>query len=1062
MFERCYVSDKRPACFALLAALVVIVCGSGEAVTISGRVRDVNGVGITGITVRASNGGGSTTTTTGGVYSLAVTAPYTGMVGPEGMYQFSPVHYEYTGLTTDLANQDFLASPLIFGNGHLATVLSYYSTSRGAAVWGDYNNTGTLDVALAGYGVTTSPSVLGPVARVFRGDGASNFVDAKVSLTGVRDAAAAWADYDNDGRLDLVIAGDTGSAYVTKLYRYNGSSFLPVNTAGLPGVTKGHLAWADYDNDGRLDLLVAGISASGRIAKLYHNDGGGVFTENAAVSLPGLSECAAAWADYDNDGRQDFAIAGNTGEGCVTRIYHNDGAGQFSDICAQLTGVGFASVAWGDYDNDGLFDLAFAGVNQNGDKITRVCRNTGSGFVEQDLGLPGVRGGIAWGDYDNDGRLDLALAGDQDASDCPKAFRNNGDGTFTGYIIESIDITDAWVAWGDYGADGKLDVIVAGDQASGYPCTYLYQNQAATANTAPSAPSGLSASWSNGALTMSWNASTDAQTPQAGLCYNIRVGTAPGEGDVFTGMADYSTGYRRVPAIGNVGKNLSWTLTGLIPRDYYWSVQAIDTSLAGSAWATEAFVADPEPPTISISAPSTTLTNVGPVTYTITYFCAYSVTLSESDITLNKTGTADGTVSVDGSGLTTRTVTISNITGNGTLGISIAPGTASNNSGSCPGAGPSATFAVDNVAPTVSIGSPSASITKGGPVSYEITYDGADAVTLAADNVTLNKTGTADGTVAVSGTGLTTRTVTISNITGDGTIGISITAATARDNAGNTAPAAGPSETFIVDNTPPTAAALSVTPGFTRADDVQATFGGSSDANGVTYKLKLDDGEYGVETSPKTISVAGLSEGAHTVYVKAVDPVGNESAESTAQFVYDKTAPVIGSIWFLPTLISAGDPVIVCAEVTDAVGVVSVTANGDPLARSQGDLWLASFAAAAGLGTHDVEVKAFDEAGNSATSTASYNVVRCMGLNNRALTDAVLRLASYSYVFTVWGRVHEIDEDSFWLDDGSNRWVQVFATAHGLREGDYASARGALDVTDNPPVLIAYVVTKQN
>lgn len=1053
--------NRRLAWVVSLALLTAVACGHCAALTISGRVYDVNGGGITGITIRASNGGGSTTTTTGGFYSLTPTAPYTGMVGPEGMYHFSPVRYEYTGLTTDVANQDFLASPLIFGSGHLATVLSYYSASHGAVVWGDYNNTATLDVALAGYGVTTSPSVLGPVARVFRGDGASNFADAKAALTGVRDAAAAWADYDNDGRLDLVIAGDTGSAYVTKLYRYNGSSFSAVTTANLPGVTKGSLAWADYDNDGRLDLLVAGISASSRIARLYHNKGGGVFAENTAVALPGLSECAAAWADYDNDGRQDFALAGDTGNGCITRIYHNDGAGTFSDISAGLTGVRFASVAWGDYDNDGLFDLAFAGVNDNGDKITRICRNTGSGFVEQNLGLPGVRGGIAWGDYDNDGRLDLALAGDQDASDCPRVFRNNGNGTFTGYLIESIDITDAWVAWGDYDNDGKLDVIVAGDQASGYPCTYLYQNQAATANTAPSAPTGLSASWSNGSLTMFWAAATDAQTPQAGLSYNIRVGTAPGLGDVFTGMADYSTGYRRVPAIGNVGKNLSWTLTGLIPRDYYWSVQTIDTAFAGSAWAAEAWLADPEPPTISISAPSKSLTNVGPVSYTITYFCAYSVTLSESDITLNKTGTADGIVSVSGTGLTTRTVTISNITGNGTLGISIAPGTAANNSGSCPGAGPSATFAVDNVAPTISVGPPSASITKAGPVSYEVTYGGADAVTLAAGNVTLNKTGTANGTVSVSGSGLTTRTVTISNITGDGTLGISIAAGTAQDNAGNNAPAAGPSDTFVVDNTPPTAVTLAVAPEFTRAADVQADFGGSTDANGVTYKLKLDDGSYAVETSPKTIAVAGLSEGVHTVHVKAVDPVGNESAEATAQFTYDKTAPVIASVWFLPTLISAGDPVLACVEVTDAIGVTSVTANGNPLARSEGDLWLASFTAEPGLGPHDVEVVASDAAGNTATWEASYSVVRSVGLNNRALADAILGPASHNYVFTVWGKVHEIDADSFWLDDGSNWWVQVFATNHGLAEGDYASARGTLDVSGSPPVLIAHVVTKQ-
>ncbi len=795
----------------LHAALIAVACGSCMAVTISGHVRDVSGVGMSGITMRASNGGGSAGTGVDGAYSLTVTAPYTGMVGPEGMFQFSPLHYDYTDLTTDVSDRDFVGSPLIF-SGHLATALSYYAASRGSAAWGDYNNTSTLDVALAGYGTTTSPAVLGPVSRVFRGDGASNFSDIKASLTGVQDAALAWGDYDNDGRLDLVLAGDTGSAYVTKLYHCTGSSFSLDSAAGLPGVTKGCLAWADYDNDGRLDLLVAGDSASDRIAKLYHNNGGGTFAENTSVSLPGLDTCSAAWADYDNDGRQDLAIAGDTGSGCITRIYHNDGGGQFSDISAGLTGVGFASVAWGDYDNDGLFDLAFAGVKDDGGKITRVCRNTGSGFVEQDLGLPGVKGGIAWADYDNDGTIDLAVAGDQDVTDCPKAFRNNGDGTFTGYIIEGADITNACIAWGDFDADGRIDVVVAGEQAGGYPCTYVYQNQTATANTAPSAPAGLAASWSDGSLTMSWGAATDAETPQQGLSYNIRVGTTPGAGDVFTGMADYSTGCRRVPAIGNVGKNCSWTLTGLSPRDYYWSVQTIDPAFAGSAWAPEWSLPDPDPPTISIDAPSTALTNAGPVSYTVNYFGAHSVTLSEGDIALDKTGTADGTVTVSGSNLTARTVTISGITGSGTLGISIASGTASNDSGSCPGAGPSGTFTVDNVAPTISIDAPSASMTTGGPVSFEVTYGGADAVTLAAEDVTLNKTGTADGTVTVSGSGLTARTVMISGITGDGDLGISIAAGTAHDTAGNGAPAVGPSGTFTVDNTDPTAPTLSIDP----------------------------------------------------------------------------------------------------------------------------------------------------------------------------------------------------------------------------------------------------------
>lgn len=108
------------------------------------------------------------------------------------------------------------------------------------------------------------------------------------------------------------------------------------------------------------------------------------------------------------------------------------------------------------------------------------------------------------------------------------------------------------------------------------------------------------------------------------------------------------------------------------------------------------------------------------------------------------------------------------------------------------------TFNVDKTPPTIAIGAPSDTSTSYGPVSYTITYTGADGITLNPGMVTLVTTGTATGTVSVSGSGTTTRTVTISSIFGDGTIGIGIAAASAVDDASNEAPAAGPSATFDV------------------------------------------------------------------------------------------------------------------------------------------------------------------------------------------------------------------------------------------------------------------------
>ena len=127
-----------------------------------------------------------------------------------------------------------------------------------------------------------------------------------------------------------------------------------------------------------------------------------------------------------------------------------------------------------------------------------------------------------------------------------------------------------------------------------------------------------------------------------------------------------------------------------------------------------------------------------------------------------------------------------------------------------------ATLTVDSLAPTIVISAPSVASTTFGPVTYTVTYADAHFVssTLAVANITLNKTSTANGTVGVTGTGLT-RTVTISSITGNGTLGISIAAGTASDLPGNLAPAAGPSTTFNVVGTTTTitnAAALAATP----------------------------------------------------------------------------------------------------------------------------------------------------------------------------------------------------------------------------------------------------------
>jgi sugar lactone lactonase YvrE len=220
----------------------------------------------------------------------------------------------------------------------------------------------------------------------------------------------------------------------------------------------------------------------------------------------------------------------------------------------------------------------------------------------------------------------------------------------------------------------------------------------------------------------------------------------------------------------------------------------------GSLGANKNIVVDTTAPILSLSAPSINTTNgSGSVTYTLTYSGADAVFLADTDITVNSAGSASGIASVSGGGTTSRTVTISSLSGNGALNITVAAGTASDTAGNLAGAqGPSTSFTVDTAAPTISISSPSVSSTLGGTVSYTITYTGADAVGLSDGDITVNATGSASGVAAVSGSGTANRTVTLSSLSGNGTLGISIAANTATDVSGNTAPLAGPSATFNI------------------------------------------------------------------------------------------------------------------------------------------------------------------------------------------------------------------------------------------------------------------------
>ncbi len=329
------------------------------------------------------------------------------------------------------------------------------------AAWGDFDGDGRQDLFVAN--TDSRP----PNSFLFRNAGGS-FVDVTMPA-GIFDLplrSAAWADYDNDGRLDLVV----GTIEINEppiLYRNtDGSFFADVSVeAGITeegGITS-HTVWADYDNDGLVDLFQANIGVS----FLYRNEGDGTFSEVSTES--GLGEFlftnSAIWFDFNNDGFSDLFLA-NDG---INTFYSNNGDGTFTDV-TDMAGLGgdpgwnSVSACVGDFNGDGFLDLYVGNISSSRNAL---YRNNGDGTFtdltsETGTGDVGDARTCAWVDFDADGRIDLFTTNHTSPS---KLFRNLGNIRFSDVAPQiGLDLPlDVFAApWGDYNNDGFMDVFLNG------------------------------------------------------------------------------------------------------------------------------------------------------------------------------------------------------------------------------------------------------------------------------------------------------------------------------------------------------------------------------------------------------------------------------------------------------------------------------------------------------------------------------------------------------------------------------------------------------------------------
>lgn len=512
----------------------------------------------------------------------------------------------------------FLVSPA-FGQALTRVQAPIEPLQQGAVTLGDLDGDGRLDVLISGFNASSAP-----VTRLYRNDGGSVSSGWQFAAIGeglpTSNVATSLdlGDYDNDGDLDILFTGPFGS----DVYRNEGNFRFQALGLDLPSMTRSggvlelvntaSSAWGDYDSDGDLDILTTGGDAS----LVYRNDGGDQFTP-VDVGLPVMLGGSVDWGDYNGDGRLDILATHQPGPSgkSFTKIFRNDGA-RFTDIQASLPSTNSlnsetGSARWGDYDNDGRLDVLFVADELRTPSSTPVgvFRNAGSGtFVDSQDNLPPAFY-ADWMDLDGDGNRDVLLnrteaqGGKAAATSTFLNIYRNESGQFT----QASEVPGIWlgaIAVGDLDNDHRPDVLMTGKEEDNFQAGNLmlatYKNTAVSApNQPPLPPTNLRAlrnETNDGTLdlVLEWDAGIDPDGDDAALTYNVRVGTTPGAADVLTAMAQ-PDGTRLVPASGNAGHTRRLALRNLDPtKSYFWSVQSVDASLAGSPFASEDLSVDAE------------------------------------------------------------------------------------------------------------------------------------------------------------------------------------------------------------------------------------------------------------------------------------------------------------------------------------------------------------------------------------------------------------------------------------------------------------------------------------
>lgn len=246
----------------------------------------------------------------------------------------------------------------------------------------------------------------------------------------------------------------------------------------IPALAWGESVFADYNKDGKPDLLMVGRDKNEQAVTRLCN-----YTEmgfvDSGIKLPGLLLSSAQWVDFNTDSYPDIIIMGRNNDGKAQTLIYINNTGLSFDLELELTGLYSGSVSSTDMNGDNKPDIFITGKNNSGAAQSILYQNTGNFTfteVKTDM-IATYSGDTEWCDFNNDGYPELIITGDNGMNRYTRIYKNNKDNTFTSLALKLENVGNSAISCADYDNDGLKDLVVTGLDIYGSEVSRIYHNE---------------------------------------------------------------------------------------------------------------------------------------------------------------------------------------------------------------------------------------------------------------------------------------------------------------------------------------------------------------------------------------------------------------------------------------------------------------------------------------------------------------------------------------------------------------------------------------------------------